>query len=108
MSIVSTEKIVSPSPDDLSAESFCKVKGFEGNLCKIVALGTEHEMKKKRDEMEFDGDTGMPPKKKRCLEVKHGSAKKYRKGQKENRTPSPRKKGEKKKGNIIIVRSQMQ
>ena len=47
LSIVPTKKILAPSPDDLLPETFCKVKGFEGRVCKIVVLGTEHVMKMK-------------------------------------------------------------
>ena len=47
LSIVPTKKILAPSPDDLLPETFCKVKGFEGHVCKIVVLGTEHVMKMK-------------------------------------------------------------
>ena len=112
LSIVSSKKIVSPSQDDLAPETFCKVKGFESHLCKIVAVGNELEMKKRIKTLEVADGTGdgsqdldePPPPKKRCVE----KASKWRKKKdKENKTPS-RSKKMKNKGSIIIVTAQTQ
>ena len=92
LSIVSYKKIVSPSQDDLAPETFCKVKGFESHQCKIVAIGSELEMKKIKTLEEADG-TGdgskdlaePPPQKKRCVE----KASKWRKKDKENNIKTP-------------------
>ena len=43
--MVPSKRIISPSQEDLAPDTFCKVKGFESHLCKIVAVGTEVEMK---------------------------------------------------------------
>ena len=54
LSVVSGKKIISPSPEDFAADTLCKVKGFESHLCRIVAVGTEQEMKKKIAELDAD------------------------------------------------------
>jgi hypothetical protein len=41
LSIVAVKKIVTPRLDDLAPDTFCKVKGLEKYLCKVVSLGTE-------------------------------------------------------------------
>ena len=51
-SVVSTKKVVSPSLEDLSPGTYCKIKGFESHLCKIVAVGSKSEMEEKM--MEWD------------------------------------------------------
>ena len=64
LSVVPGKKIVSPSHDDLTPGTFCKVKGLEKYKCKIVAEGTQEEMEAKMDEMEEDDATvSSPPKK---------------------------------------------
>ena len=52
LSIIAIMKILSPSLADLLPETFCKVKGFERHLCRVVAVGTELEMQRKKSEME--------------------------------------------------------
>ena len=100
---MSTKKITSPQQDDLTPGSFCKVKGFEKHLCKVVAIGTEDQMKEKLEEMErSEGmenleDTQPPPKKKpRKISTRKGKV---------NKNPAcPTKK---KQGNILVVGSKM-
>ena len=108
LSLVSTKKIASPQQDDLMPGSFCKVKGFEKHLCKVVAIGTEHEMKVWLEEMETSegmenvepgADAQPPPKKK-----PRKASTRPRRG-KENKTPArPTKK---RPGNILVVGSKM-
>ena len=85
LSLVPAKKIVSPAQDDFAPDTFCKVKGFESHLCKMVAVGTETDMKKKIRELEANDDAeeaSSPPKKKSRVE----KAPKGRKGLgKENR-----------------------
>ena len=38
-------------PDDIAPDTFCKVKGWEQCLCKVVALGSEGEVKAAMNEM---------------------------------------------------------
>ena len=45
VSIVPVKKVVTPGPDDLAPDTFCEVKGWEKCLCKVVALGSETELK---------------------------------------------------------------
>ena len=111
LSLVSTKKIASPQQHDLTPGSFCKVKGFEKHLCKVVAIGTEDQMKLKLEEMERsegmenlepgenEADTQPPPKKK-----PRKASTRPCKG-KENKTPArPTKK---KPDNILVVGSKM-
>lgn len=105
LSVVPSKKIASPSPEDLAPGTFCKIKGFETHLCKIVALGTEADMKKKMGEMDLSDEARAPPKKKARLEAT--TKEKSKKRGKENRTPSRQKKGAKKKGSIILVGAHM-
>lgn len=105
LSIVQVKKIVSPSPVDLMPDTFCKVKGLEEHLCKVVALGTEAEMKAKLDELESDVDAAAkpPPRKKPCTR-KDGA---QRKGiGKENKTAQSTKKKTNKQGRILLVAAQ--
>ena len=44
LSVVAVKKIVTPRPDDLAPDTFCKIKGLEKYPCKVVALGTEGEV----------------------------------------------------------------
>ena len=104
LSIVAVKKIVTPRPNDLAPDAFCKVKGLEQCLCKVVALGSEPEVKAAMNEMrvaEKDGDMDEPPPQKKA---RTEPAKKSSRG-KENRTPhSGQARGTtKKKGSIIIV-----
>ena len=68
LSIVAVKKIVTPTPDDLAPDTFCKVKGWEQCLCKVLALGSEGEVKAVMTEMnmaEKDGGADEPPPKKK-------------------------------------------
>ena len=64
-------KIVSPRSDSLIPDTFCKVKGLEQFQCKVVALGSESEMKSVMTNVEMsmveenddDGDEPPPNKK---------------------------------------------
>ena len=42
---MAVKKIVTPRPDDLAPDTFCKVKGWKQCLCKVVALESEGEVK---------------------------------------------------------------
>ena len=107
LSILDVKKIISPSPDDLAPDTFCKVKGFEKHLCKILALGSAQEMKTKMEEMtEDDPAAKSPPRKKACVVGKQSVSK--RKRDKEIRVPSSsRGKKAKEKGSIILVGAKM-
>ena len=59
LSVLSAKKIISLSQEDFAPDTFCKVKGFESHLCKIVAVASESEMKKKIAEL--DDETEKPP-----------------------------------------------
>ena len=100
LSVLSANKIISPSQEGLAPDTFCKVKGFESHLCKIVAVGSESEIKKKIAELD-DETEKPPPKKKLCVE-KTSKGRAQRSG-KENKTPSRQKRKEGKKGKIILV-----
>ena len=67
MSVVSCKKIISPATVDLAPDTFCKIKGFESYLCKIVAVGTEPDMKIRQLEAD-DDQKEAPPKKKAHVE----------------------------------------
>ena len=84
---MAVKKIVTPRLNDLAPDAFCKVKGLEQCLCKVIALGSETEVKAAMNEMRGAKDDGMdepPPQKKARTEP----AKKCSRG-KENRTPHP-------------------
>ena len=81
-------------------DTFSEVKGFESHLCKIVAVGSESEMKKKIAELD-DETEKPPPKKKICVE-KTSKGRAQRSG-KENETPSRQKRKEGKRSNIVLV-----
>lgn len=82
--IVPVKRIVSPSSGDLTPHSFCKIKGLEKHLCKVVALGTEADMKTKMEELNGGVDTEVdPPPRRKC--VRKENTQKRRKG-KENQT----------------------
>ena len=86
-------------------DTFYEVKGLEEHLCKVVALGTEAEMKAKLDELESDVDAAAkpPPRKKPCT-WKDGA---QRKGiGKENKTVQSTKKKTNKQGRILLVAAQ--
>lgn len=104
LSLISAKKIISPSQDDFAPDSFCKVKGFESHLCRMVAVGTEAEMKKRIRELEAGDDAeeaSSPPKKKPRVE-KAPKGRKLLGKENRKRTPSQAKK-EGKKGSIILV-----
>lgn len=105
LSLVSAKKIVSPAQEDFAPDTFCKVKGFESHLCKMVAVGTEADMKKKIKELEAGDDAEeAPPKKKPCVEKTPKGRKRLGK-ENRNKPPSqPKKEG--KKGSIILVAAQ--
>ena len=105
LSVVAVKKIVTPRPDDLAPDTFCKVKGLEKYPCKVVALGTEGEVNAAMKDMqveEKDDEPLAPPKKKARTEPP-----KKNRGGKENRTPRSGQGKDtsttKKKGRIIIV-----
>ena len=105
LSVVAVKKIVTPRPDDLAPDTFCKVKGLEKYPCRVVAVGTEGEVKAVMNDMqveEKDDEPCPPPKKKARTELP-----KKNRGGKENHVPrSGQGKGTsttKKKGRIIIV-----
>lgn len=63
---MAVKKTVTPRPDDVAPDTFCKVKGWEQCLCKVhvVALGSECEVKTAMNEMhvaENDGGADEPP-----------------------------------------------
>ena len=102
---MAVKKIVTPRPDDLAPDTFCKVKGLEKYSCKVVVVGTEGEVKAVMNDMqveEKDDEPHPPPKKKARTEPP-----KKNRGGKENHAPrSDQGKGTsttKKKGRIIIV-----
>ena len=99
LSIVPVKKIVSPSPADLAPEAFCKVRGLEDHLCKVVALGTEADMKARLDGG-VDVVDKSPPRKRAC--TRKGSTQKKGKG-KENKTPQLAKRKVNKQGRILLV-----
>ena len=108
LSIVDVKKIISPSPKDIEPDTFCKVQGFEKHLCKILAVGSEAEMKAKMEEMEQmaeDDPAARPPPRKKALLVKKTTVNKRR--GKENKVQSSRGKKPKEKGSIILVGAQM-
>ena len=57
----SRQKVTSPNPNDFAPDTFCKVKGFESRLCKIVAVGYEAEMKINIEELENESGTSKTP-----------------------------------------------
>ena len=88
LSVVSCKKIISPATVDFAPDTFCKVKGFESHLCKIVAMGTEAEMKKKIRQLEADDDQeGASPKKKARVE-KASKGRKWLGKENKNKPPS--------------------
>ena len=58
LSIAQMKKIVSPRPDSLVPDTFCKVKGLEQFQCKVVALGNKSEMRADRDRDAHGGRKG--------------------------------------------------
>ena len=92
LSIVPVQKVLSPSTDDLTPDIFCKVKGLEKHLCKVVAIRTKAEMKTKMEKLDSGADVVAepPPRKKVCARKE---ATQKRRKSKENKTaPSTRKK----------------
>ena len=68
--MVSNQKVVSPSLEDLSPGTFCSIKGFESHMCKIMAVGSKSEMEEKikeldKEENQEDADRPHPKKKQR-------------------------------------------
>ena len=117
LSVVPAKKIVSPGQDDFAPYTFCKVKGFESHLCKIVAMGTVAEMIEKIRELEAGDesaeppptgdDTEKPPPKKKPRVKKASKGRKQRSGKEnKNKSPSRPKKKEGKMGSIILVAAQ--
>lgn len=106
LSIVQVKKIVSPSPADLMPDTFCKVKGLEKHLCKVVALGTQAEVKAKLDELEGGEDAiAKPPPRKKACTRKEGAQKKG-KGKENKTSQSTKKKSNKQAGRILLVGAQ--
>lgn len=127
LSIVQVKKIVSPRSDSLVPDTFCKVKGLEQFQCKVVALGSESEMKSVMTDMEMpvveekdgDGDEPPPNKKARTEPAKKTSKGKANRAEKDGDAdePPPKRKARteaakknskgkgstQKKGSIIIV-----
>ena len=102
LSIVPMKKVLSPSTDDLTPDTFCKVKGLEKHLCKVIAIGTEAEMKTKMEELDNSADAVAepPPRKKVC--ARKEATQKARKGKENKTAPSTRKKANQ-PGRIILV-----
>ena len=102
LSIVPMKKVLSPSTDDLTPDTFCKVKGLEKHLCKVVAIGTEAEMKTKMEELDNSADAVAepPPRKKVC--ARKEATQKAKKGKENKTAPSTRKKANQ-PGRIILV-----
>jgi hypothetical protein len=96
------KKIVSPRPVDLAPEAFCKFKGLEGHLYKVVSLGTEADMKARLSELDggLDAVDKSPPRKRAC--TKRSSTQKKGKGK--DKTPqSAKRKVNKQQGRILLV-----
>jgi hypothetical protein len=72
MSAVAGQMIVSPPAAELTPGAMCKVKGFEKNLSKVVAVGTKAEMNNQLEKMEdsSEDEAIKPPKKKAQMEGK--------------------------------------
>ena len=68
LSVVAVKKIVTPRPDDLAPDTFCKVKGLEKYPCKVVALGTEGEVNAAMNDMQVEekDDEPLAPHKKKA------------------------------------------
>ena len=103
-SVVSCKKVISPATVDFAPDTFYKVKGFESYLCKIVAMGTEADMKKIR-QLETDDDQEEAPPKKKALVEKASKGRKWlgKENIHVNKPPSQQNKKERKKGSIILV-----
>lgn len=97
LSIVQVKKIVSPRSDSLVPDTFCKVKGLEQFQCKVVALGSESEMKSVMTNMEMpmakekddDGDEPPPNKKARTEPAKKTSKGKANHAEKDGDADEP-------------------
>ena len=103
LSVVSCKKIISPATVDFAPDTFCKVKGFESHLCKIVAMGTEADMKKKIRQLEANDDQEEAPPKKKARVEKASKGRKWLGKENRNKPPSQQNKKERKKGSIILV-----
>ena len=95
---------MSPSTADLIPDAFCKIKGLDEHLCKVVALGNQAEVKAKLDELEGGEDAvAKPPPRKKACTRKEGAQKKG----KENKTSqSMKEKLNKQAGRILVVGAQ--